>query len=150
MKKILFLTLCMFAFGFGMAQQHHWTPVENFENTMDGECVILIDGVLQNDANLELGVFCGDECRDTRFPEGGVYYITMGGVTGESFTFRLYDHSIPGEPNLVCNDLIAFEINGFIGTSIICCANASYQKSKYCNCCDHFASSTSLFDWNLH
>ena len=120
MKKILFLTLCMFAFGFGMAQQHHWTPVENFENTMDGIGIVIIDGEEQFRGDIELGVFCGDECRGSVFPEDEVehwfYYFSMGGVSGETFSFRLYDHALQQEFDVTCeNEAVPFVANDFLG-----------------------------------
>lgn len=117
MKKAFFTFLGLALISICNAQDHFWTRVEGFEDTMDGECEVYINGVLQDNPNLELGVFCGDECRDSRFVEDGVYYITMGGVSGESFTFRLYDHTEPaGElTNIVCDDLIPFVANGFLG-----------------------------------
>lgn len=97
----------------------HWTPIQNFENTMDGIGVVLIDGVEQQSFGLELGIFCDDECRGAVLPEEEsghwFYYFTMGGIQGESFSFRLYDHTANQELDLVCNETIPFEINGFIG-----------------------------------
>ena len=97
----------------------HWTPIQNFENTMDGIGVVLVDGVEQQSAGLELGIFCDDECRGAVLPEEEsghwFYYFTMGGNQGESFSFRLYDHAANQELDLVCNETIPFEINGFIG-----------------------------------
>lgn len=135
MKRILFLTLCMLAFGFGMAQQHHWTPVENFENTMDGIGIVIIDGVEQFRGDIELGVFCGDECRGSVFPEEEVehwfYYFSMGGVTNETFTFRLFDHALQQEFDVICeNEAVPFVANDFLGDwdapyEIIFTSNAS-------------------------
>ncbi len=97
----------------------HWVPVQNFENTMDGIGVVVIDGVEQQSPALELGIFCGDECRAAVLPEneGGrmVYYFTMGGVDGESFNSRLFDHGTNQELDLYCNATIPFEANGFVG-----------------------------------
>ena len=98
---------------------NHWIPIQTFENTMDGIGIVLIDGVEQQSAALELGIFCGDECRGAVLPEEEsghwFYYFTMGGNQGESFSFRLYDHAANQELDLVCNETIPFEINGFIG-----------------------------------
>lgn len=116
MKKVLLTILGVMLFIISNAQDHHWTPVLGFEDTMDGECELYIDGELILNENYELGVFCGDECRDSRFIEDGLYYITMGGVSGETFTFRLWDHSSNSEMNLICtNEPIDYEANGFLG-----------------------------------
>ena len=97
----------------------HWTPIQNFENTMDGIGVVVIDGVEQQSAGLELGIFCDDECRGAVLPEEEsgrwFYYFTMGGIQGESFGFRLYDHTANQELDLFCSEIIPFEINSFIG-----------------------------------
>ena len=97
----------------------YWEPVTNFENTMNGICVVVINGVEQQNGNLELGVFCGEECRDAKMPEEEQgrwkYYLSIGGVDGETFTFRLYDHSVGQELDVACSSEIAFEANGIIG-----------------------------------
>lgn len=143
MKRILFLTLCVLAFGFGMAQQHHWTPVENFENTMDGIGIVIIDGVEQFRGDIELGVFCGDECRGSVFPEDEVehwfYYFSMGGVTNETFTFRLFDHALQQEFDVTCeNEAVPFVANDFLGDwdapyEIVFTSNASSTVTNVTN-----------------
>ena len=120
MKKALLTALCITLMGFGMAQENHWTPNQTFENTMDGIGIVIINGVEQFTGTLELGVFCGDDCRGSVFAEDEgdhwFYYFSMGGVSGETFTFRLYDHSIQEELDLTCtNEAVPFEVNGFLG-----------------------------------
>jgi len=120
MKKFLLSTFCMLMVGFSFAQQTHWVPVSNFENTMDGIGIVIIDGVEQFRGDLELGIFCGDECRGALFAEDETdhwfYYFTMGGVSGESFTFRLYDHDLDEELYVTCtNAAVPFEANAFLG-----------------------------------
>ena len=98
---------------------NHWTPIQTFENTMNGIGIVRIDGVEQQSAALELGIFCGDECRGSCLPEEEdghwLYYFSMGGVTGETFTFRLYDHIQQQELDLTCSNVVPFEINAFLG-----------------------------------
>ncbi len=98
---------------------NHWTPIQTFENTMDGIGIVFINGVEQQSAALELGIFCEEECRGAVLPEEEdghwLYYFSMGGQTGESFTFRLYDHSIHQELELTCSNDVPFEINAFLG-----------------------------------
>ena len=98
---------------------NHWIPIQNFENTMDGIGIILIDGVEQQSAALELGIFCGEECRGSVLPEEEdghwLYYFSMGGVTNETFSFRLYDHASQQELELTCFNEVPFEINAFLG-----------------------------------
>ena len=86
---------------------------------MDGCAVALIDGVEQYNANLELGVFCGEQCRGSVLPvevnSRWYYYFTMGGVTGDVFTFRLYDHGAGKELDVSYDDELLFEDNAFLG-----------------------------------
>ncbi len=119
MKRTFFVIWFMSLMVAGFCQQHHWTPVQNFENTMDGCAVALIDGVEQYNANLELGVFCGEQCRGSVLPvevnSRWYYYFTMGGVTGDVFTFRLYDHGAGKELDVSYDDELLFEDNAFLG-----------------------------------
>ena len=69
MRKALLTVLCITLMGFGMAQENHWTPNQTFENTMDGIGIVIINGVEQFTGTLELGVFCGDDCRGSVFAE---------------------------------------------------------------------------------
>ncbi len=112
--------LCVTLLGIGMAQEHHWIPNQTFENTMDGIGIVIIDGEEQFTDAIELGIFCGDDCRGSFFAEDEgdhwFYYFSMGGVSGETFTFRLFDHSIQEELDVTCtNEAVPFEINGFLG-----------------------------------
>ncbi len=98
---------------------NHWTPNQSFENTMDGIGIVLIDGVEQQSSTLELGIFCGEDCRGAILPEQEdghwLYYFSMGGINGETFTFRLYDHMIQQELELTCGNEVQFEANAFLG-----------------------------------
>ena len=70
--------------------------------------VIQIDGVEQADVNLELAAFdvASGECRATKYnpkpaPNGRVIYqLNVKGVTGEYYTFKIWDHTIGEELNL--------------------------------------------------
>jgi len=86
---------------------NHWTiDNSNFENNMALVAVIQIDGVEQRSDLLEIGAFCGTECRGTQLAE---YYdifdryliwIQIYGEIGEELTFKLYDHRIGQELDL--------------------------------------------------
>lgn len=120
MKKIVITAIIFAIMGVGFAQQNtHWVPVGGFLDNMNVVSVVLIDGVEQTSETLELGAFYNDECRGAVLPfedEGRWwFYLTIGGVTGETFTFRLYDHATQQELNLSCSNEIPFEINGFLG-----------------------------------
>ena len=98
---------------------NHWVPLANFENNMTGIGVVLIDGVEQLSYRLELGIFCGDECRGSSLPEQWgerwLYPFTMGGVAGETFTFRLFNHETNQEMELFCNTTVAYQNDADIG-----------------------------------
>ena len=97
---------------------NHWTA-ENYTNDMFMIGVVQIDGIEQTSPSLELGAFCDGECRGSEFPvydEGQwLYFMNIGGNTGDEITFRLYDHALQQELNLYCFNLIPFEIYGLIG-----------------------------------
>ena len=97
---------------------NHWTA-ENYSNNMFMIGVVKIDGVEQTSPTLELGAFCNDECRGTEFPvyDGGqwLYFMTIGGNSGDDISFRLYDHALQQELNLYCFNVIPFEVNGLVG-----------------------------------
>jgi uncharacterized repeat protein (TIGR02543 family) len=82
----------------------YWTPVSgNYENNVPLTAIIQIDGVEQFTDALEVGVFCGDECRGSAvgelFPFNNKYILNIifFGDPGEEYSFRLYDHSTATE-----------------------------------------------------
>ena len=97
----------------------HWTTQGSFQHSMFMIGVVQIDGVEQASSTLELGAFCNGECRGSEFPvydEGQwIYYMTIGGNTGDEITFRLYDHFVQQELNLYCFNVLPFEMYGLIG-----------------------------------
>ena len=97
----------------------HWTVSDSYQNNMFMVGVVQIDGVEQASPVLELGAFCNGECRGAVFPEyedgQWLYFMTIGGNSGDEITFRLYDHSLQQELNLYCFNVIPFEIYGLIG-----------------------------------
>ena len=104
---------------------NHWTPVDEgsypFFMTLYG--VIQINGVEQTSNQLELGVFCGDECRGTAI--ASEFYLThryltevnVNGDSGQQLTFKLYDHATLQELDLLPPDAITFTISGY-GTPV--------------------------------
>ena len=98
--------------------ENYWTA-ESYINDMFMIGVAKIDGIEQASPSLELGAFCNGECRGTEFPvyEDGrwLYYMTIGGNSGDDITFRLYDHALQQELNLHCFNEIPFEYYGLIG-----------------------------------
>lgn len=97
MKRLmisLLVLLCGTAFA-----QNHWTPnTEPYEDYMAMIVVVEIDGVEQASTALEIGAFCGDECRGSAlvayFPPTSryLYQLPVYGNTGDVVTFKLYDH----------------------------------------------------------
>ncbi len=108
MKKVLaFLFICLSCTM--MFAQTHWTSTDapDYEgNYMVIAAVIMIDGVEQFNDNLELAVFVDEEngaCRGVKYPprtlpNGRKYYSTsVFGQTGETYTYKLYDHATEQE-----------------------------------------------------
>ena len=121
MKKtlLLFLTV-LFAFSYSVKADvivKHWTPVGGYQHNMTMTGVITIDGVEQYSNTLELGAFCGDECRGSELAivdEGRYYYMPVilgAGESQETIHFRIYDHSTSQELELTCPNTIPFVID---------------------------------------
>ena len=97
-----------------------WTPVAPglYSNSTTIHGVILIDGVEQYTDQLELGVFCGDECRGTCRPEE--FFIThrylasvnVFGENGNELTFKLFDHNLGEELDLTPPASVVFTDDG--------------------------------------
>lgn len=124
MKKTALIFIMMVSFlGLAKAQNHHWTPIGGNQYTMTVKGLIYIDGVYQDRSDLEIAAFCGDQCRASTFP--GNYFPPAGGrlvnmdiqsnlASGETITFKLYDHAINEELNLEGPEL-DYEANAIIG-----------------------------------
>jgi len=102
---------------------NHWTTITGtqFNLTMNG--IIFIDGVAQTSTELEIGAFCGDECRGSAraqfFPPTGEYVVSLTVVSnqqsGENITFRLYNHTAQQEFPSECINSITFVANTNFG-----------------------------------
>lgn len=113
---IILLAACNIAFG---QNQNHWTPDENvYTNTMSLISVVAFDGVEQQNAKLEVGVFCNDELRGSQIaqliPDFSRYYffLTIYGNNGDVLTFKLYDHETQKELDYATESKLVFETNG--------------------------------------
>ena len=102
-----------------MAQINHWIPqTSGFENYMPLSGVIQINGVEQQSTALEVGAFCGTECRGSAlpmlFPGTGRYvaFLAIYGTEGDQFTFKLYDHNQGAELNLQSPNAVTFNPDG--------------------------------------
>lgn len=120
MKKLLLTLLGVFVIGLAVAQQgNHWSPISGTQYNMTVKGVIVIDGIQQANNMLEIGAFCGDECRGSRkatlFPPTGDYIVTLAivsnVVSGETITFRIYDHNAQQELELESLSTLIFADN---------------------------------------
>ena len=122
MKKLFLTMACMIVAGLTFA--NHWTPIGGTQYNMTMSGIILIDGVEQMGTNLEVGAFCGEECRGSMMPEffapSQQFVVSLTVVSnqlsGEEIIFRLYDHSTQQELDLVSVNNTTFVNNAIIGT----------------------------------
>ena len=83
----------------------HW-PQPSSQTTMTYTGYVSIDGTIQSADYLELGAFCGDECRGRALPMRAangmyLYFLSIAGETGrDMITFKLYDHHLQQELDL--------------------------------------------------
>lgn len=98
----------------------HWVPNESeYEDNMTLTGVIQINGVEQQSTTLEVGVFCGEECRGASiatyfFPtQRYVVQLLIFGESGDQLTFKLYDHALGQELDLTSPDAVTFTTNGY-------------------------------------
>ena len=98
----------------------HWTPNElAYEDNMTLTGVVQINGVEQQSASLEVGVFCGEECRGaglvTYFipTQRYVVQLLIFGEESDQLTFKLYDHAVGQELHLIPPESVTFEADGY-------------------------------------
>ncbi|MBQ8223573.1 MAG: T9SS type A sorting domain-containing protein [Bacteroidales bacterium] len=125
MKKF-FITLSLILIGsFVFAQELHWIVNPSaFENSMNVTASVYIDAVEQQDENLEVGVFCGEDLRASALPRLSplvnkyIYDLTIySNESTGNLSFKLYDHGSDTELELVCNQTLIFEVNGTEGNA---------------------------------
>ena len=130
MKKILVFLLACLSSSMLLAQTHYHPNTGVGELTMDGKCVVRIDGQEGFFESYELGVFLTnnpDECRGATLITSdelySLYYdlfghyfyvITIYGEGTEEMTFRLYDHNTNQE--LTTTASFNYSGNGELGT----------------------------------
>lgn len=118
MKKYV---LCLIAFlSSGWLYANHWTPESSqFEDNMNLTGVIVINGVEQMSAHYEVGAFCGDECRGSVLPtyfsptQRYLVQLTVFGVSGDSITFKIFDHDQGLELDLQSPETVIFNSDGY-------------------------------------
>lgn len=121
MKKLLFTLFCVLFTS--LAFSNHWIPIGGNFSTMTVYGVIVIDGVEQTSTTLEVGAFCGDECRGsayaTFFPPYQKYMVSLtikGREEGNGeVTFKLYDAEHDIELELDCLNTITYQADLIIG-----------------------------------
>ena len=104
---------------------YHWTVnVNQYPNTMTAIGVILINDVEQMTHVLELGAFCGTECRGRERlayisqMDRYLLFLTMYGENGDELNFRLYDHALGQELDVICTNSVPFATNNTLGTVV--------------------------------
>ena len=103
-RVILFLCTC-FACSIAFAQNHYVPESGGFQFYMALTCAVNIDGIQQTSDQLEIGSFCGDQCRGSdriehwhipipNLPfENDIVYLKVFGNEGETITFKIFDHA---------------------------------------------------------
>ena len=101
----------------------HWSYNNNAENYMAYPCVIKIDGVIQNNPNLEIAAFINDElcgvAKPALEPNINIYMATLQiyGTNGQTINFKLFDPSIGengAELETVYTETYNYDYNGGI------------------------------------
>ena len=84
--------------------------------------VVSINDVEQRSLTLEVGTFCGTQCRASTMAmyendfDRYIFYIDAYGVSGNTFTFKLYDHEEGKELDyLICNTEVQFNSDEPVG-----------------------------------
>ena len=99
--------------------QTHWTPATGFADNANVSAVLFVDGTEQFMDYVEIGAFCGEQCRGAELPyeiEGQiVYFLTIKGNPGDLITFRLWDHHANAELEYECATTYTFVINDVLG-----------------------------------
>jgi len=91
------------------------TEFAKYANNMSIIAKIEKDGI--NTSTMEVGVFCGDECRGSAITdENGLLFISVSGVDGEKFTFRVYDAA--NSSFYTAAQSTTFKANSVLGTAV--------------------------------
>lgn len=102
--------------------QKHWSCDSHqypFNMTLIG--AIQIDGEEQQSEYLEIGAFCGEECRGSEllsyYTEVNKYlaFLSVYGSNNDVITFKLYDHQTETELYLENQQSVSFVANAFMG-----------------------------------
>ena len=117
----------MFNYANSSGGGYHWdVNIHQYANNMNFCGIIEIDSEEQLTDELEIGAFCGDECRGREKPISQYYstfnhyfvFLTVYGNDGDQLSFRLYDHSLEQELDLNCTTVASFSTNGTYGDPV--------------------------------
>lgn len=104
--------------------EKHWNCDPSlYPNTMTIVGVVEIDEAEQGNTSLEVGAFCGTECRGSEmlrsFPQVNRFlvFLTVYGEDNDALTFKLYDHGTGEELDAYVEGM-TFTINGMHGTPV--------------------------------
>ena len=105
----------------GSRVQKHWTyDIHQFSDNMTVIGVLNINGAEMRRTDMEIGAFCGDQCRGsellTYYPAVDKYmvFLMVYGQNNNAITFRLYDHKTGVELDATTTGL-TFEVNAIHG-----------------------------------
>ena len=119
MKRLFLLLLVFVSLG---VKANHWEPNPyQFPNNMTVIGVLSFHGEEQRRDSIEVGAFCGDECRGsviTDYDENmDRYYVYMMiyGNSNDSIGFRCYDHKLDMELIMIPESYLFFQANAMIG-----------------------------------
>lgn len=118
MKRVIALLVACLSGTLLLA--NHWTPQSAaYSDNMPLYGVVQINGVEQYSDQLEVGVFCGDECRGSAI--ASEFFLThrylvlptIYGNNGDQLTFKLYDHCLGEEFALASPAAVTFNEDGY-------------------------------------
>ena len=120
----LLIALVFKAFGAsdGAVQKHWFCNGHQYPYNMTMIGAIQIDGEEQQFEYVEIGAFCGEECRGsellTYYPAADKYlvFLTVYGSNNDVITFRLYDHQTETELEVESLQDATFTANAIFGT----------------------------------
>lgn len=120
MRKLLFLLLLLASI---CVKANYWEPNPyQFQSNMTVIGVLSFHDEEQRRDSIEVGAFCGDECRGsviTEYDENlDRYYVYMMiyGNHNDSIAFRCYDHKLDMELIMIPESYIFFKSNDMIGS----------------------------------
>lgn len=119
MKKFfLLLLLCITL----RINANHWEPDPyQFQNNMTLVGVVTFNGIEQRSEYLEIGAFCGDECRGSVMAQYEevfdkyYFYLMIYGNSNDDISFRCFDHRINMELEMIQDASLVFQSNAMIG-----------------------------------